>query len=118
GGSPATISSGFPCSWALFQRWNNTVSSRSSASSTASPPLSANQRAKSDLPERGGPVSTAVRKGHEFGRLSASATCALAVPITIRDGPLEPGANGSAICDMPAQRASARDGERVAADGD
>ncbi len=57
-----------PSSCARFQRWNTSSSSSVCASSIASPlPLSANQRASSDLPERGGPVSTAVRNGQLCG---------------------------------------------------
>src|SRR5690606_32276662 len=98
---------------ARFQRWNSPVSSSVCASSIASPlPEAANQRASSDLPERGGPVSTAVRNGQLSGATSASATCALAAPMTIRAGPDEPWTNGRAICVM-LPRAAARDGGRV-----
>src|SRR5688500_5525921 len=79
----------------------------------ASCPLSANQRANSDLPERGGPVSTAVRNGQLSGWASASATCAFAGPMTMRDGPVLAGASGRTIC--VTLRASARDAERAAA---
>ena len=62
---------------------------------------SANQRAISDLPERGGPNSTAVRKGQAAGSAMASITALLALPTTMRDGPAFPAsASGSAICDM------------------
>ena len=55
----------------------------------------ANQRASSDLPERGGPVSTAVRNGQVAGTVSASAARALAAPTTIRAGWFTLRASGS-----------------------
>ena len=72
------------CSCARFQRWNSSVSSSRCGvvDRLAACPLSANQRASSDLPERGGPVSTAVRNGQVARRCArrlSSRRCALAV---------------------------------------
>ena len=104
------------CSCARFQRWNSSVSSSVSASSIASPlPLSANQRASSDLPERGGPVRTAVRNGQlagpgeRFDHMRVGAADRRSAT-----GPSPPAPAAGRSASLP--RASARDAERAAAD--
>ena len=69
---------------------------------------SANQRAISDLPERGGPNRIAVRNGQVAAAAMASSAARLALPTTIRVGPsAPPGARGSAIWLMPEKPPSA-----------